>query len=202
MGTRNLTVIIKDNKIKLSQYGQWDGYFDYAGIKFLEFVKTNLQGTKKQNCTDMLIFDFATKVSVLTEATLAFQKEMNALIEKYCRDEGKYYIPVSVMFPQFCRDTGIGILNIILSLRRFEFGNKKFPVTIEYDKEGWCEYAYVINLDTHEIYMLTCHSFKGKELDTCDLVRDTYSMKCFYKSSIEDLPSIKEVKKQVKALGL
>ena len=44
MGTRNLTVIIHDGKIKLSQYGQYDGYFSYTGVKFLEFVKENLQG--------------------------------------------------------------------------------------------------------------------------------------------------------------
>ena len=48
MGTRNLTVVIKDNEIKLSQYGQWDGYFSYSGKKFLEFVKGNLQSKNKE----------------------------------------------------------------------------------------------------------------------------------------------------------
>lgn len=202
MGTRNLTVIIKDNKIRLSQYGQWDGYFDYAGIKFLEFVKNNLQGKKD---TDMRISDFASKVDLLQDTTKAYQKEMLALGNKYCcssSNNNKYMIPFPIMFPQFSRDTGIEILDLIDSFRPFEFGGKKFPITIDLDKDGWCEYAYVINLDTKEIYMLTCHEFKGKELDTCELVEDTYNMKCFYKSSIEDLPSIREIKEQVKALDL
>ena len=203
MGTRNLTVIIKDNKIRLSQYGQWDGYFDYTGIRFLDFVKGHLQGTKKEY-TDGLISDFASKVDLLKATTKAYLDEILSIGEKYCTSEGnkKYVIPFSVMFPQFSRDTGIKILDLINSLRAFEFGNQKFPVSLDYDKDGWCEYANVINLDTKEIYMLTCHEFKGKELDTCELVRDTYAMKCFYKSSIVDLPSIKEIKKQVKALGL
>ena len=47
MGTRGLTVIVKDNQIKLSNYGQWDSYFDYTGIKFLEFCKENK--IRKQN---------------------------------------------------------------------------------------------------------------------------------------------------------
>ena len=49
MGTKNLTVVIKGNEIKLSQYGQWDGYFIYSGTKFLEFVKGNLQAKSKRN---------------------------------------------------------------------------------------------------------------------------------------------------------
>ena len=48
MGTRHLTVVIKDNEIKLSQYGQWDGYFIYTGVKFLEFVKGKLQSKRKK----------------------------------------------------------------------------------------------------------------------------------------------------------
>lgn len=201
MGTRNLTVIIKDNKIRLSQYGQWDGYFDYTGIRFIEFVKNNLQGKKD---TDMRISDFASKVDLLKATTKAYLDEILSIGEKYCTSAGdkKYVIPFSIMFPQFSRDTGIKILDLINSLRAFELGNQKFPVSLDYDKDGWCEYANVINLDTKEIYMLTCHEFKGKELDTCELVKDTYTMKCFYKSNIVDLPSIKEIKKQVKALGL
>ena len=40
MGTRNLTVV-KDlqGTTKIAQYGQWDGYPQYSGIKALEFLR-------------------------------------------------------------------------------------------------------------------------------------------------------------------
>jgi hypothetical protein len=31
MGTRNLTIVIADKKIKVAQYGQWDGYIEGNG---------------------------------------------------------------------------------------------------------------------------------------------------------------------------
>ena len=39
MGTRNLTMVIKDGKTKIAQYGQWDGYPSGQGITVLRFLK-------------------------------------------------------------------------------------------------------------------------------------------------------------------
>lgn len=39
MGTRNLTMVIKDNKTKIAQYGQWDGYPNGQGLTVLNFLK-------------------------------------------------------------------------------------------------------------------------------------------------------------------
>ena len=47
MGTRNLTVIIKDNEIKLSQYGHWDGYFNVEGKKCVNFCREYLKTSYK-----------------------------------------------------------------------------------------------------------------------------------------------------------
>lgn len=43
MGTRNLTMVVHEGKIKLAHYCQWDGYFDSAGEKILEFLKTDFK---------------------------------------------------------------------------------------------------------------------------------------------------------------
>jgi len=39
MGTRNLTMVISNGKIKVAQYGQWDGYPSGQGATVLEFCK-------------------------------------------------------------------------------------------------------------------------------------------------------------------
>ena len=72
MGTRNLTVIIKDGQIRLSQYCQWDGYFTSAGVEFLQFVKDNLQDKSKRKMK-YRIEKFAEKVEnsrFLTKKTI------------------------------------------------------------------------------------------------------------------------------------
>jgi len=41
MGTRNLTMVIKDKETKVAQYGQWDGYPNGQGATILEFLSNN-----------------------------------------------------------------------------------------------------------------------------------------------------------------
>ena len=37
MGTRNLTVVVQNQEVKVAQYGQFDGFPDSLGIKLLKF---------------------------------------------------------------------------------------------------------------------------------------------------------------------
>lgn len=39
MGTRNLTIVIQDNEVKMAQYGQWDGYLSGLGWDLILFLK-------------------------------------------------------------------------------------------------------------------------------------------------------------------
>ena len=39
MGTRNITSVILDGKQVVCQYGQWDGYPTYTGVKIMEFLR-------------------------------------------------------------------------------------------------------------------------------------------------------------------
>lgn len=41
MGTRNLTMVVKDNKTKVAQYCQWDGYPGGQGLDILSFLTSN-----------------------------------------------------------------------------------------------------------------------------------------------------------------
>ena len=42
MGTRHITVIIKNGKPIVAQYGQWDGYFDGAGVTIKNAITKNI----------------------------------------------------------------------------------------------------------------------------------------------------------------
>ena len=207
MGTRHLTVVIKDNEIKLSQYGQWDGYFTYSGTKFLEFVKENLQSKSKKK-QKYRIETFGEKIDTLKKVDEKTYQEFIAIKDKYGFDntlnKSQFAVPFDIMFPQFSRDTGIRILDIINRIQPYMFNpNYKFPVILDFDGVGCTEFVNVINLDTQEIYMLTSHEFKGVPLSTCELVENVYRHHdCWYKSSIRDIPSIAKIKKYKESIGL
>ena len=205
MGTRHLTVVIKDNEIKLSQYGQWDGYFTYSGTKFLEFVKENLQSKSKKK-QKYRIETFGEKIDTLKKVDEKTYQEFIAIKDKYgfAQDKSEFVIPFNIMFPQFSRDTGVEILDIIMKIHAYMFNsNYKFPVILDFDGVGCTEFVNVINLDTQEIYMLTSHEFKGVPLPTCELVENVYKHHdCWYKSSIKDIPPIYKIKKYKESIGL
>ena len=207
MGTRHLTVVIKDNEIKLSQYGQWDGYFTYSGTKFLEFVKENLQSKSKKK-QKYRIETFGEKIDTLKKVDEKTYQEFIAIKDKYGFDntlnKSQFAIPFDIMFPQFSRDTGVEILDIINRIQPYMFNpNYKFPVVLDFDGVGCTEFVNVINLDTQEIYMLTSHEFKGVPLPTCELVENVYRHHdCWYKSSIRDIPPIAKIKKYKESIGL
>jgi hypothetical protein len=49
MGTRHLTVVIHQKRIKTAQYGQWDGYPDGQGRRIVTFLKkANIERFKLQ----------------------------------------------------------------------------------------------------------------------------------------------------------
>lgn len=224
MSTRHLTVAVKNNKIVLSQYGQWDGYFTGAGLDFLEFCK-KLQN-KDEEYTNYNIKKFAEKFIYVKEANKEILNKIDEVASMFSRDTSKnttnYAIPFTNLFPSLSRDTGVDILNIINNLDTNSMtswkkideskGNEddnykeikmKYPIIIDLDKEGYCEYANVINLDTKEIYMLTIHDFNSEALDTCKLIENTYSgMACYYKSKIQNLPSLYDIEEKVKEIGL
>lgn len=206
MGTRNLTVIIKNNKIRLSQYGQWDGYFDYTGVKFLEFVKEHIQSATGERYS-VNLEKFKDKTNLLADidsGTLNAYREIyrNYGIER-SKNTGKFAIPLHIFFPTLSRDTGVNILNIIQQLEPYEFTGKwHFPIMIDTDCSV-IEFAYIIDLDNERIYMLTNHEFDGEPLETTELVKNTYkSLNCWYNCKIQDIPTVEEVDMYRKSIHL
>jgi hypothetical protein len=130
MGTRNLTLVKLNNRIKVAQYGQWDGYPCGQGATIAEFIqkKMNLKKLKTaiRNCS------FASKST---------EKKID---RKYHRT-GK-------LNPEFSRDTGAEILEMIQ-----DKGVRRLVNCAKFGNDGlFCEWAYLVNLDKKEVEVHRC----------------------------------------------
>ena len=125
MGTRNLTCVYVDGEYKVAQYGQWDGYPNGQGTTALEFL------------LDANLDKFTEKVRNLKWIT----DEECERIDKVKDWTRKY--------PELSRDTGAEILEFI------DQGVTKVGNALSFAGSSlFCEWAYVIDLDTNlfEIY--------------------------------------------------
>jgi hypothetical protein len=158
MGTRNLTLVQKDEKIRIAQYGQWDGYPSGQGVTVHAFIKNaNLTEFAKQ--VDRVVFSteamrgakaLQTKLDKLfktmsDEQTARKCYSAHEIIDKvFDRDE-------KFIYECWTRDTCANILNVILNAPEKP---KKIFLKDETGFAGdslFCEWAYLINLDTNEL---------------------------------------------------
>lgn len=147
MGTRHLTIVQKKGEYRVAQYGQWDGYPEYTGKKVLEFCKEHLStqegrdtfGEKVCGCkfvSDEMVDDIIEGVN----------RRVNGYDENYRPHWAEIY-------PQFSRDTGCDILNLVLNSNN----GMLLQNTIEFIKDSlFCEWAWVIDLDKN-----TFEAFRG-----------------------------------------
>lgn len=156
MGTRNLTMVISNNQIKVAQYGQWDGYPSGQGLTALATLK---EIAEKNNWDS-----FRNKVNSLRWFTEAEYEDL----KKMSDDE------LMSKYPQLSRDWCAAILEAIytgqvVKEERDWLRNKSTVVTTTFpniecmqDYSGFaadslfCEWAYVIDLDK-----MTFEVFKG-----------------------------------------
>lgn len=132
-------MIVKDNEIKLSQYGQWDGYPRGNGIIVLNWLKTkdiNLLAEKIKN------------LKTITEDELK-----QAWVDCGAAPDDKFVTQdvaeaFKKKYPQLSRGTGAGILDMVLNSDSELLVNDD----TEFAKDGlFCEWAYLLNLDTKEL---------------------------------------------------
>ena len=133
MGTRNLTIVVHENKYKLAQYCQWDGYPSGQGAEILEFLLNTLNRTK--------FLDNLDKCPNVTDE----------IITKYYEDLGaddSGYVDMSLadrfkeLHPSLSRDTGAEVLSFIQHNPVDIYNNLKFAAD-----SLFCEYAYLIDFD-------------------------------------------------------
>jgi hypothetical protein len=134
MGTRNLTIVKSQNKTKVAQYGQWDGYPTGQGNTIANFLK-NVDLEKLRTTVDGLEVWDEKEVDKIWE--LAGADKETGLIS--CDNAKK----VEDIYPELSRDTGAKILELIYNGKI-----KKVRLSEDFKNDTlYCEYYYTIDLD-------------------------------------------------------
>ena len=154
MGTRHLICAVSDNKYRIAQYGQWDGYPEGQGGSILEFLKSPMVEQLKSN---------------LKHCSWLTDDEYEKLWESFGVNKNQDYVDHDIYkdfcskYPHLSRDTGAGILNIVANTT----GEIKLQNSLDFSKDSlFCEWAYVIDFDknTFEVYK----GFNETPLDESD----------------------------------
>ena len=137
MGTRHLTAVMKDGQYKVAQYGQWDGYPSGQGTTVLGFLHTLSEDVYRK--------PFLAKLDTLAFIT---DDEIEAIDQRVNAENIHDWKQV---WPELCRDTGGGILKLIMDSER----SLKLRNCINFAVDSlFCEYAYVVDFDngTFEVF--------------------------------------------------
>ena len=136
MGTRNLTIVKVDGKIKVRQYCQWDGYPTGVGNKIVAYLKSCDLNKLKENVRKL-------KFGTDKEISKAYEDIVGHNRDTVTGDESDR---IKKSKPELHRDTGPEVL------KHIESG----AVTMvsdggTFNKESWCEYAYTLDLYKEKI---------------------------------------------------
>ena len=139
MGTRHLIMVKLDDRLKVAQYGQWDGYPSGQGADILAFLH--------EHANDQQFIENVRQTSFLEDPdahieNLYVQIGVDIPGEFISYEDSKKF---STAFPEYSRDTGAKLLNLILEKPRHLVDSRDFG-----NDEVFCEFAYLINLDTRE----------------------------------------------------
>jgi hypothetical protein len=148
MGTRNLTVV-KDleGTTKIAQYGQWDGYPSYSGIKVLEFLRD------KVNRDNLLV--------ELQNVEFVDDQKVDELYKQYESTdwENKEFLNA---YPGLHRDTGVGILEVV--------ANSMAPIKTVDNSEFrndtlFCEGIYEVDFQSNKFISIYADNKVSYDLD-------------------------------------
>jgi hypothetical protein len=153
MGTRNLTVVKNlEGTTKVAQYGQWDGYPSYSGIKALEFLRD------KVNRDNLLV--------ELQNVEFIDDQEAEAIYEGFDHD---YNDPTKydLEYPGLTRNTGIDILKVVADSMK----TIKTIDNSEFAKDTlFCEGLYEVDFSTNKF--ITTYADKVVSFDLDNLPTD------------------------------
>jgi hypothetical protein len=137
MGTRHLITIKKDGKIKVAQYGQWDGYPDGQGLDILKFLRNKIKVEELKHSLS--------KVRFLDREGIdkKFLEEYSKNAPEYSSspdnrtDEQKFWFETF-----YSRDVGAKLLDNIIS-----YDGEEIVLNEEIEGKKWCEGFFTIDLD-------------------------------------------------------
>ncbi len=189
MGTRNLTVVVSNQEVKIAQYGQWDGYPEGQGITILSFLQ--------ELCRIEELKGILPKIRFQNEDDI---KEQNDFLKSIGSESGwlnkEQAEKLKERYPLQHRDVGGEILEKILEfdylpeivlVNAYSFASDSL----------WCEWAYVIDLDkeTFEVYEGLNQSGITPEDRFYSLYKEEnefYPVKIIQSFSLDELPDDEE----------
>jgi hypothetical protein len=132
MGTRNLTVVRNlEGTTKIAQYGQWDGYPQYSGIKALEFLRD------KTNRNNLLV--------ELQQVEFITDEECDKIYNSFDNTDWQNKDFLNA-YPGLHRDTGVDILEIVANT----MNTIKTIDNTEFAKDSlFCEGIYEVDFSTN-----------------------------------------------------
>jgi hypothetical protein len=188
VGTRNLTMVQKNNKLVVAQYCRWDGYPSGQGAKVLKFarkISNKLNRVKFEKQLKKCINITEEELKKLSESDLGTLYTDNDWVTIEQSDKLKNVLPT------LHRDTGADILDII-------FHSKDKKIHLEdsscfTNNSLFCEWAYLINLDTNQLEVYV--GFNKRPLKKSERFYSTdapidgfYPIKLLHTYDIDNLP--------------
>jgi hypothetical protein len=148
MGTRGLTKVIKNDKVVVAQYGQWDHYPSGQGLTALRFLRDEAN------------------VEKLDKGLYWLYETNDEDVEKTLDRTGDNF---ATAYPSLTRDTGAGILELIANAKG------ALPVVLKTDFENdelFCEGVFTVDLDKKRFITKTDETITTFPLDSLKEISD------------------------------
>lgn len=148
MGTRHLVAVVQDGKVKVAQYGQFDGYIASAGSDVIDFINNKLSNVIiSKKFRDNVRSSFFADDEYIRKSKTECGFDPDQEYVSFGDLNWQKYIET---YPQFSRETSTDVLNMLcespLALHdSFSFGKDSL----------FCEYAYLIDLDKDQLQIYT-----------------------------------------------
>ena len=138
MGTRNLIIVIKNQEVKIAQYGNSSGYPEVVGLDILNFISI------ERNLIELT--NRLSKICFMSEDDEKLYRSLeNKMYEGNLEEMKKANEEISEKFPLVVMDFGGKLLKEIIIC---DYEKMILKNSINFAKNSlYCEWAYVIDLD-------------------------------------------------------
>lgn len=146
MGTRNLIIVIKNQEVKIAQYGNSSGYPEVVGLDILNFISIERNLTELTNRLSKIYF-------MSEDDEKLYRSLENKMYEGNLEEMKKANEEISEKFPLVVMDFGGKFLKEIIIC---DYEKILLKNSINFAKNSlYCEWAYVIDLDKDifEVYI-------------------------------------------------
>jgi len=193
MGTRHTVKVILNNKTVLNQYGQWDGYIDYAGMRLYKYLKNCDIDKFKTICSNLIEADLRMAVS-FNDIAEYLEKKAYKRFEQNIYEEDAVSVIVTDLMEKFgyerataylllTRDTGYKIFETLEAIWDIR-PDVKLPVVLVADE---CYWNYSVNLDDNTFTLIKGNQSMKFNLDKLP-EEDTMYKLCY---ALENYPDEK-----------